>query len=194
MGQAREQDGGDLLNVESMLNKALVRPMTTEERLAEVDRVIATVQGQGLIGGQDATELQSLIAVGQAYERFAHYNRALSTFQTALNLAAELKDKTTHAMVLRHIGCTNVLARRWDEALNYLQQSESEMQKLGDESERAETIRQRGVMHHERGQFDEAGAAFQEAAEISRVIDDDRAVAGATDDLAALSLGSRQAR
>ena len=76
------------MDVDSLLDVALKEPLSAEAQLRQVQRVLEAVLV--LFGKDDAQDLDLLLNLGRAYERFAHLEKAYETYETALPLAEQL--------------------------------------------------------------------------------------------------------
>ncbi|MDP6040501.1 MAG: hypothetical protein QGG64_18275 [Candidatus Latescibacteria bacterium] len=99
------------VEIENVLNTALAEPMSTQERLAQIDQHMEAFKRFGLLGRNDSRDLHLLLSIGRTYERFSHYEKACETYQTALLLAELLKEAETCATLLSRIGRVFVTVR-----------------------------------------------------------------------------------
>ena len=171
-------------SVDDILAGVLDQPMTAEQQLAQVERVLEALRRVGQLGRGDAAELDILVSVGKTYLKFSHLGRALETFESAMEIAESLADTSKRALLLRSIGLVYKASRRWDDALDYLQRSELMYRELDDDAGLASVILNRGSVNAERSRYPEAEAAYNEALELARSSGNARTAVSALNNLA----------
>ncbi len=173
--------------VERLLDEALQEPISTEDRLRQVEQVLEAFRSLGLLGRDEPRDLHLLLTVGQTYERFSHLEKAFETFEAALSLADRLDDQETRALVLCRMG--RVLSRwsRWDEAEDHLERSRSAYGRLDDSAGLARVALNLGIVRHERGDYAAAAEAYGEATKLAQESEDDKLAADAINNLAVLA-------
>ena len=80
------------VKVEEVLEATLSEPVTTQERLRQIEQVLETIKELGLFGGSEPQDLHILVTLGRVYERLSHLQKAKETYEVALELAARLND------------------------------------------------------------------------------------------------------
>lgn len=173
-------------SVDDLLAQALDRPMTAEQQLAQVERVLESLRRVGQVGRGDAAELGVLMSVGQTYLKFSHLGRALETFESAMQIAEAIGAVTERAMLLRNIGRVYRSSGRWEEALDYLRRSETAYRDANDSPGLAGVMLNIGSVEAERSRYTEAEAAYTEALDLARASGTDRTAVAALNNLAIL--------
>ena len=173
--------------VKRLLDEALQEPISTEERLRFVEQILESFKGMGLLGRDEAGDLQLLKTVAQTYERFSHLDKAYESYEAALALSERLDDQSTRALVLCRMG--RVLSRwgRWDEACAQLARSRRAFEGLEDRAGLARVALSLGIVRHEQADYAAAATAYGEAREHAEAAGSRKLAADAGNNLAVLA-------
>lgn len=181
------QDLNQEMKVDDVLKAALSEPQPTEDRLQQIEQALETFQRLGLFNGDDPRNLHILSTLGRTYERLNHYEKAFETYKQALALAQQHKEEDVRAELLSSIGSVLGKWQRWDEALDYLDQSQKAYGALGDVLGQAQTLRRRGAIFGRQGDYAGAQEAFETALEVGKKAEDQSLIAAVSNNLAVLA-------
>jgi tetratricopeptide (TPR) repeat protein len=113
-----------------------------------------------------------LYNIGGAYHKLGRSEEALRSFQQALPLLRELKNRSGEAYTLNFIGSSYNRVGRSEEALSTFQQALPILRELKDRQGEAMTLNDIGSSYDSLGRSDEALSSYQQALPIKRELND----------------------
>ena len=175
------------LKIEAVLEQALAAPQLTEDRLRQIEQILETFKGLGLLGGDGLDDLDLLLMLGHTYERMSHLEKAFETYQKALDLAERYEAQPSRAKLLSQMGRVLTRWQRWDEALDCLTRAQRAYEALGDDLELACTIIRQGTVCIERGDYEGAREVYEQARKLGERIGNRKTIASVTNNMAILA-------
>jgi len=153
--------------LEDLFGQAAAEMRPAADRFEVLEQALEGVKELGLLGDDDPHDMHLLRTVGSVYERLVHLEQAQGTFEAALALADKVADPAARAAVLARLGRVLSLWNRWDDALTYLDRAAEAYAELHDDGGRARVLVDRGVVYHERGEYEIANRLYAEATELA---------------------------
>lgn len=169
--------------IEQLLANVRQEDISAAQAIKYVDRVLSTFRRIGLSGQDDEHILKVLASVGESYEVLGSLSKAQDIYQEALNLALKLSQETEEAQLKWKLGRVFRKRNRWEQAIEYIHESQALYEKLQDTAGLARCLTSEGAIFFTRGQFAEAIDNFQQALQIGEQTDNQRLAASATSNL-----------
>ncbi len=116
-------------------------------------------------------EADILESIGKAYLSQKEYQKALESFQKALNLAKTGKSKRREAAILSNLGKTDFLLGNNAKSIGNFNESLKISRDLKDKIGEAATLKIIGQIHLSNGEIENASDFFNQSLEISRVLE-----------------------
>ncbi|WP_377267547.1 tetratricopeptide repeat protein [Peterkaempfera sp. SMS 1(5)a] len=104
--------------------------------------------------------------------RQGEYEQSLTYSQQALQLAREVGDRYSEAMLVGNIGAACTKLKRFDEAVDYLRTALAQHEADGNVYSQAFVLHNLGAAHQDAGRSDESADCYQQALELRRRIGD----------------------
>ncbi|MFZ4728337.1 MAG: CHAT domain-containing protein [Pseudanabaena sp.] len=120
-------------------------------------------------------EADRLATQGSQLAQAKNYAEAIATFEKALQIYREIKDRSAESVMLNNIGLTYFRQKQYQKAIEFHQQSLAIKKQIGDRKGESTSLSNIGVVHYNQGQFETAIAFFQQALAIRQQIGDKRA-------------------
>ena len=146
--------------------------------IKQVDRTLRTFRRVALANREDPYTLQVLLGIGESYEMLSSFDKALTVYDEALDLARRLDDRASEAALHRQAGRVYHKRNRWEDALSRLKSSRDIYEELEDESGITRCRVGEASVDFSRGDYPAADDAFRSALETAERIDDQQTVAG----------------
>ena len=105
--------------------------------------------------------VKALLNKGLDLLKVKNQSRSLATYQTALEMARRLEDRSLTAAVLRAIGYFYYFGRQNEQAADYYKQSLDAAQAAGDKAQTARTLDSIGIMYGTQGDLAKAMEHYQ---------------------------------
>ena len=125
--------------------------------------------------------------IGEAYMDLGNYEKALSSFETMLLVAVQMRDLRIKAEALRQIGNNKTRMGNWEGAREAYEGSLAIVKDLGDLSQMGLVYNGIGYGFLDRGDMDEAMDYFQEAMKMGEQSGDLRLIGDASDGLGTIA-------
>ncbi|MGH7450659.1 MAG: tetratricopeptide repeat protein [bacterium] len=119
-----------------------------------------------------AQEIELQLRIGQSYKTYGAWEKALSTYQSAVELCDAKEFQRPKADVLRWIGNIYLDQNRWQEAHQAYQESLKLCRLEGDVVGEADVQNALGILHFEQGNLEEASSYFDKAMELAEKAND----------------------
>ncbi len=129
-------------------------------------RSMELLRGLPLDSLNDKTYTAVIGQMGSLYQGFGEYDKAISSYQKALNFAKTANDLRDVATVLHQFGMLHHDQGRYDEAGEHYRKAIEIMERTGDISGTAKTLHQLGMLHHDQDRYNEAVEHYRKAMEI----------------------------
>ncbi len=124
---------------------------------------------------KDISKFQAInmeIWLGQSFEKFGVWDKALTCYGNALNLCDENNHIDLKSETIRNMGHIYMMRNNWDEALESYQQSLFLCQANGDREGEAQALNGLGIIYYEHGNIKDASKYWEKALELAEGTDE----------------------
>lgn len=118
------------------------------------------------------TRLLLLLRIGQSQMLEGQYVSALESFQSAILLSRQAKDKELESFALKHIGMTHSSMGNHETAMQYLQDGLKLSREIGNKKGEISILQQISTSYKNMGNYESAMPYLQECLNVSKEIDD----------------------
>jgi tetratricopeptide (TPR) repeat protein len=177
---------GDQGFVDTLLDTIRKSGIPASEATKKIDIALSTFRQ--LWDGSEAQNLPVLENLAESYSRLGGYQKAEELFGEAIALAASGENQQQEADCLRKLGRVKRLQNRWDEALADTQSAHKLFDALNDDLGIARCCQAEGVIHRQRGNYQDAADAYSRALEIGENLGHTSMIHAASTNLAIVDL------
>ncbi|MBC8183145.1 tetratricopeptide repeat protein [candidate division KSB1 bacterium] len=131
-------------------------------------------------------EINMEIWLGQNFEKFGAWEKALSYYEKALNLCDDDSQDTLKSMTILNMGHIHMMRNNWDEALVSYQESLKLCQRNGDQTGEAKAYNGIGIIYFEQGAFAESSGYWEKGLELAEQLNESKLNAKLCTNLGAL--------
>ncbi len=117
-------------------------------------------------------QIQMEIWLGQSYEKFGAWNKALAAYQIALQNCESGNHDLLKSETLRQIGHIHLMRNEWEDAIAAYQQCLILSQNASDQEGEAYAYSSLGIVYFEQGKFDLASSDWERGLEIAEQLED----------------------
>ncbi|WP_190398017.1 tetratricopeptide repeat protein [Pseudanabaena sp. FACHB-1998] len=150
----------------AVLTLVLGLPVQMAIQMAIADRTLA----QSPPNRQEQAD--QLVQYASQLLRGSRYDEAVKTYEQALQIYQELKDRSAESVVLNNIGLTYFRQKQYPKALAFYQQSLTINKQIGDRKGEATSLSNIGAVYNSLRQYDQAISFFQQSLTIRQQIGD----------------------
>ncbi len=126
---------------------------------------------------KETNQLVTYGKIGDLYEYFGEYDKALDLYNRAYAIAQKNNDLKNSATALHQIGMIYQYKGDYDEALKQYQKSLEIKEKIGDIKGVSQSLHQVGIIYQYKGDYEKALKQYQKSLEICEKIGDSRGIA-----------------
>ncbi|MFC1717186.1 tetratricopeptide repeat protein [Candidatus Poribacteria bacterium] len=161
---------------------------SAESALKYFNKALVTLSDSSQIYDDHAVYEQNIHdGMGEAYKDLGQYEKALSSFETVLEVAKQTRNLRVKGKALRQIANSKTLMGNWEDALEAYEGSLAIVRGLGDFSQMGFVYNGIGYGYLDRGDLDKAMEHFQEALMIGKQSGDLRLIGDASDGLGTIA-------
>ncbi len=117
-------------------------------------------------------QADNLVQAASQLVRGSRYDEAVKTYEQALQIYRELKDRSAESVILNNIGLTYFRQKQYPKALDFYQQSLAITKQIGDRKGEATSLSNIGAVYNSLGQYEKAVDFFQQSLAIRSQIGD----------------------
>ncbi|MCI0694766.1 tetratricopeptide repeat protein [candidate division KSB1 bacterium] len=174
LNQARQgrKDWRILLQDLQTFIASLLEEKEQELRVEYFDKAMAWLLESKTLSLTKAQEIELQLRAGQSYKTYGAWEKALSTYQRAVELCDAKAFQRPKADALRWIGNIYLVQNRWRDAHQAYQESLKLCQLEGDVVGEADVQNALGTLHFEQGNFDQASSYYDKAMELAEKAND----------------------
>ncbi len=158
-----------ILNM-AVLTVVLGLPLQMALQMAIADRTLA--QSSIQLSPNRQEQADQLVQYASQLLRGSRFDEAIKTYEQALQIYRELKDRNAESVILNNIGLTYFRQQQYQKALGIHQQSLAIKKQLGDRKGEATSLSNIGAVYNSLKQYDQAINFFQQALTIRQQIGD----------------------
>ncbi len=119
-------------------------------------------------------EINMEIWLGQNFEKFGAWEKALSYYEKALDLCDDDPQDTLKSTTILNMGHIHMMRNNWDEALVAYKESLKLCQRNGDQIGEAKAYNGIGIIYFEQGDFPESSAYWEKGLELAEQLNESK--------------------